>query len=199
MLCHKPTRRGTCRLRLSATGKCPVHDLTDLRARNAKVAQAFRQNNPDAFLAQRRAAGHLGHVATGGSKGWARANERAIAWRKQHRSEPERWCEQVLTDAGYTAFEVEYQIDDDPRTLDVAFVADNICLENGHQHACAFGETEPRAAKHAKKVAWLEERGWRVLVVNPTGDRTTERDRILNWLAQFPLRATNEIFDELPF
>lgn len=198
-LCGRTTRRGTCHFPLRG-GKCATHDAPNLAARNSNVARAFQANNPEAFIAQRRAAGHLGYVATGERLGWQRANQFAITYRKKHRSEPERWCEGVVRDAGYSAFETEYQVDDDPRTLDFAFVAEQVCLEvNGHQDKCAFGETESRAAKHAQKVAWLESLGWKVLVVHPNEDREAEAQRIRAWLAQFPLRATDARFDEIPF
>ena len=201
VLCGRTTRKGMCNIPLRA-GKCFVHDLTDLKKRNRKVARAFRKHNPEAFTAQRRAAGHRGYLATGGSNGWERANQFAINWRTKHRSEPERWTEQIIRAAGYTGFVLEYQIDGDPRTLDFAFVADHVCVEtNGHQDKCAFGETESRAAKHAAKIAWLEALGWKVHVVHASAgaDRNAEQTRLLAFLSQFPLRAADENFDELPF
>lgn len=192
-LCGKPTRRGVCHIPLRG-GKCPTHDAPNLAARNRKVARAFKKNNLEAFTAQQRAAGHLGYVATGGKHGWQRANQLAIAYRQKHRSPPERWCEGVVSDAGYTTFVTEHQIDEDARTLDLAFVPEKVCIEvNGHQDKPAFGETESRAAKHARKVAWLESLGWKVLVVHPNADREAEAKRILAWLAQFKLGFSNNV------
>lgn len=202
VLCNRQTRRGTCHIPLRG-GKCMTHD-TDLAARNRKVVAAAKANDPARFLEQRAYAGHLGYVATGGKHGWEKANRYAIEHRKAHRSGPELWCEQVLTEAGYLGFVREHQVDNDPRTIDLAFEGPRVAIEiNGHQDKPAFGETVSRAAKHAAKVAWLESLGWRVFVVHPNDDRQQEAARLLEWLEQFPLSiyvSPETLADEeLPF
>lgn len=159
ILCNKPGRRGACRMRLTADGKCGIHDLTDLSARNAAVAQAFRTHNPDAFRAQRSAAGKLGFAKTGRAQ-WEIATNEARLYRLEHPSEPEQVLGGALADFEIVVhMEREYVIADDPRAVDAAFPFQKCCIEcTQSAERASFGRNAARDAKRA----WLEGLGWDV-------------------------------------
>jgi very-short-patch-repair endonuclease len=184
-ICGKPTKRGTpCQLRLNG-GKCPTHDC-DLSQRNMLVAAAFYRRDRAAFTAQRRSAGKRGYAATGAAQGWEKANEKAREWRLAHPSSPEQWALDVLAQAGLNHFEREYPVLDGS-ALDLAWPEARMGVEvNGHQAKPSFGETEPRAERHAAKVAALTAAGWQVLVLDFTA---TARETAAEQLIQFARQA----------
>lgn len=176
--CGRMTKRGTkCRLTLNG-GKCPTHDV-DLSKRNARVAKAFKKHDADGFRAQRSAAGKRGFAATWAMLGWEKANELAREWRIKHPSEPERWAIGVLEAAGLNHYEREYPCLG-ASAIDIAWPEQHMGIEvNGHQARPAFGETEPRAERHAAKVERLSAEGWNVLVVDATNDRAAGAQDII--------------------
>lgn len=183
-LCGRPTKRGTpCARTLNPNGLCPVHNC-DLSARNAAVAAAFRARDPEAFKQQRSAAGRKGYLATGARQGWERANEYARQHRLKHPSAPEQWALDVLADAGLNHYTREYPLDGG-QSIDLAWPDARLAVEvNGHQHKPSFGEESPRAAKQARKVAALEAEGWRVLVIDATGDRDAAAQQLIQFARQ---------------
>lgn len=188
--CGRPTRKGLCQFPLRG-GKCATHDA-DLSSRNQKVAAAWRANNPAAFIAQRKLSGRAGFVAAGG-EGWrCEQSEKARLWRLAHPSEPERWVMDVLLEhlSLTVSYDREYVIEGDERAVDFAMPEERCVIEcAGHQYKASFGETEPRAARLADKVAWLEALGWHVLVIDasPGADRNVEEIRLLSFLAKWGL------------
>ena len=187
--CGRPTRKGTpCRCFL-INGKCMTHDC-DLTSRNQRVAASFHRRNPAAFRAQRRAAGKRGYAATGGAKGWEVANEKAREWRVAHPSGPEQWALEVLTQAGLNHYQREYLVAENT-TLDIAWPQARMGVEiNGHQSMAAFGETTPRAQHHAEKITAIESAGWRVLVIDTTGDRVSAAMQLIQFAQQANLAST---------
>lgn len=185
--CGKVGRRGPCRMRLSLSGKCPVHDLMDLSARNSKVAQNFRERDLAAFTAQHSAAGKLGYAKTGIEQ-WAYATELARQWRLQHPSEPERVVSDLLLQmTGMTAhYDREYIINSDPRAVDFAFPESKCCIEvtdmDGHP---TFG----RSDKQRSKLEWLASLGWSVYVFHARGNFQQEINRLGQFLHLHALDA----------
>lgn len=165
--CGKTTKKGTpCRLNLTSDGKCPVHDLTDLSARNANVVASFRRNNPAAFRRQRQRAGRRGFEATGKMKGYAKAHEKVMEWRRKHPSGPEQAVIEILERLN-VPFGREYPVNGSWLSLDFVLgdVDHKIAIEvNGHQHKASFGENEPR--RHKEKMETLRQQGWTVLVLS---------------------------------
>lgn len=179
-LCGKKTRRGNCKMRLTNNGKCGIHDLTDLSARNAAVAQAFRERHPDAFHAQRSSAGKRGFARTGIAQ-WEIATNEERLYRLAHPSEPEQLLGAVLADFGiWVLMEREYVIDGDPRAVDVAFPYQRCCIEcTERPDRASFGRNDKRAAKRA----WLEALGWSVHYFYYAADYETEVRRLQTFLA----------------
>lgn len=176
--CGKPTKKGKpCRLYLLG-GKCPTHDV-DLTARNSAVVQSFKRNHPQRFKRQRQDAGRKGWQATVTAHGIEKAAERFAAWRIEHPSEPEQWCAGILDELNFK-YGREYQ----EGNYFIDFILDGkIAIEvNGHQSKPSFGESEPRQNAHDEKVAFLEARGWRVIVLNVLDNRERERERLVQFL-----------------
>lgn len=185
-LCGKKTRRGNCKMRLTADGKCGIHDLTDLSARNAAVAQAFRERHPDAFHAQRSSAGKRGFAKTGVAQ-WEIATNEARLYRLANPSEPETLLGSVLSDFNIVVYlQREYVIDGDPRAVDVAFPFQKCCIECTESAARAsFGRNDKREMKRA----WIESLGWNVHYFYYGADYQTEVLRLRTFLAAHAIIA----------
>lgn len=183
-LCGRRGRRGPCRMPLSHDGKCPVHDSTDLAARNSAVALSFREKRPDAFRAQRSTAGKCGQAKTGEAQ-WAYATEMARQWRIEHPSEPEQLLGSVLSDFDILVhMEREHVIAGDPRAVDVAFPFQKCCIEcTGSAARASFGRNDKREAKRA----WLESLGWNIHYFYYDADFDTEVRRLGDFLAAHQL------------
>ncbi len=158
LLCNAPKPDGTlCRF-LTYGGKCPTHslDAKGLKRRNCKVARSFQRNDPDAFTAQRKAAGRKGFEATGKMHGFERACEFARGHRLKHPSLCEQWAISILDDNGFAGkYEREFEaVLGDLRFADFK-IGDCIIEVNRH-------------AKTDEKVKWLEGLGYKVLVVSAT-------------------------------
>lgn len=185
--CGKPTRRGTCHIRLRG-GMCFVHDLTDLAARNAKIAQQFREKNPEAFTQQRRAAGRAGYAKVGGVVWWTEQTEKARLWRLEHPSAHERTVMDALLHL--LALDVHYDrevIFDDPRAVDFVLYRNRQAVA-----AIEVTESENRATfgrddKLAAKVEWLKSLGLAVHIFYGSADLQTEFDRLGNFLREHGL------------
>jgi|GEM_PF-4773737 len=191
ILCGKPTRRGgLCQLPLRG-GKCPTHD-SDLSSRNQKVSAAWRANNPDGFVAQRKTSGRAGFEKVGGEAWRLQQSEKARQWRLAHPSEPERWIIDVLLEhlALDVSYDREYVIDGDERAVDFAFPEQRCVIEVlGHQYKASFGESAARMTRVEAKIAWLESLDWKVHVVDASqnADRDAEKRRLLSFLSQHGL------------
>lgn len=187
-LCNKHTRKGTCHIPLRG-GVCFLHDRTDLAARNAKVANAFRENNPEAFRAQRVASGKRGFQKVGGMIWWAEQTEKARLWRIEHPSAHEQTLCELLT--RLLALDVHYDrdviINGDPRAVDVILYRDGVAraaieATESRQHV-TFG----RAEKLARKVAWLEDLGIPTHIFFGADDLQTEVERLGKFLEEHNL------------
>lgn len=178
-LCGKKTRRGNCKMRLTADGKCGIHDLTDLRARNAAVAQSFQRNHPEAFHSQRSSAGKRGFARTGIAQ-WEIATNEARLYRLAHPSEPEQLLGGVLADFNIVVMmEREYVVDGDPRAVDVAFPYQKCCIEcTQNADRASFGRNDKREQKRA----WLEALGWGVHYFYYDADYEIEVRRLQTFL-----------------
>ena len=191
LVCGKPTRRGgLCQIRLRGN-VCPTHDC-DLSSRNAKVAAAWRANNPEDFTAQRRSSGRAGFEKVGGEIWRTEQSEKARQWRLAHPSKPERVVMEILMEhlSLNVSYDREYVIEGDERAVDFAFPEQKCVIEvAGHQYRASFGESAPRASKFAQKIAWLEALGWNVHVFDAShnADPAAETTRLLAWLSQHQL------------
>lgn len=190
-LCGKPTRRGVCHIPLRG-GVCFLHDRTDIADRNAKVARAFRDHNPEGFRQQRKTAGRAGFTAAGGEVWRAEQSEKARQWRLAHPSKPERVVMEILMEhlSLTVSYDREYVIEGDERAVDIAFPEQCCVIEiAGHQYKASFGESASRATKFEQKIAWLENLGWNVHVFDAshTADPAAENKRLLAWLSQHQL------------
>ena len=148
-----------------------------------------------------QASGHKGFIATGGKIGWKRANRKAADWRIAHPSEPERWALSVLESAGLNHFVREHEpFKSNCKTVDIAWPDEKVCIEvNGHQSKPSFGETTPRVDKQAIKIRGLRRAGWKVLVVDATGDREQAAAQLIEFVKRNTKQQTPEQDEELPF
>lgn len=177
---------------LSKSGKCLIHDI-DLKARNARVAQAFKKNHPAEFSLQRQRAGHNGFMATGERRGWEKANEKARQWRVEHPSPPERGIINVLTEQNINHYQREYPWGNGS-ALDFAWVSARYAIEAEGYRAGGFGDPVGRCAKQDAKVAQLEREGWVVFRYVP---ETTLLEQVVEFARMASAREEQNA--ELPF
>lgn len=198
--CGVLTRKGSpCALPLRG-GKCPTHSC-NLRKRNRKILRGWRKRDPEAFRAQRVAAGKLGYQVTKERHGDL-ASQKAADWRAEHPSAPEVWMRQYLTSLGIS-FQVEVAVAQ--YYIDFVLPDDEIrgcgrAIEmNGHQSKPSFGERFARAGEERMltKLEWLRNEGnYDVFVFDWLSEREAEVKRLDEWLK--PLIKEGAA-DELPF